>query len=361
MEKRFFATDCEGPISINDNAMEMAADFLPRGDLFFARVSKYDDFLADVEKRPGYRAGDTLKLILPFFKAFDVTEKAMALFSRNHILLLPQARETLSFIASLLPCYIISTSYRPYIQALCRAIGHPEQNSFSTPVPLDTYPLKTGEKERLKNLAEEIAGFPEFDWPDSAAGPADLSEKTRAIIGRLNRIFWGEIAAMDIGRLLNDIQPVGGEEKAAAFRQIASTLNQPLANGFYVGDSITDVQVFRQVNQAGGVTLSFNGNAYAVREARLAVLSPTTLPIAVLAQAFHREGLSGVFSLAGDWSREKLLQFGVNPSWVEVLFPEDAPPQAVSFILNEANRSEIGKRSSEYRKQVRGEVIGALG
>ena len=73
MPKRFFATDCEGPISKNDNAMELAGQFLPRGERFFSRVSKYDDFLADVEKRPGYRAGDTLKLILPFFKAFGVT------------------------------------------------------------------------------------------------------------------------------------------------------------------------------------------------------------------------------------------------------------------------------------------------
>ena len=42
---RHFTTDCEGPISKNDNAQELSAHFIPRGETFFAIVSKYDDFL----------------------------------------------------------------------------------------------------------------------------------------------------------------------------------------------------------------------------------------------------------------------------------------------------------------------------
>ena len=67
-----FNTDCEGPISKNDNAMELSEFYIPNGHRLFAIVSKYDDYLADVERRPGYKAGDTLKLILPFLKAFGV-------------------------------------------------------------------------------------------------------------------------------------------------------------------------------------------------------------------------------------------------------------------------------------------------
>ena len=67
--KRIFISDCEGPISKNDNAFELAANFIPNGDKLFANISKYDDVLADVLQKPGYSAGSTLKLILPFFKA----------------------------------------------------------------------------------------------------------------------------------------------------------------------------------------------------------------------------------------------------------------------------------------------------
>jgi len=54
---RLFVTDCEGPISKNDNAFELTSSLVPDGDSFFALVSKYDDVLADVVKKPGYKAG----------------------------------------------------------------------------------------------------------------------------------------------------------------------------------------------------------------------------------------------------------------------------------------------------------------
>jgi len=79
--KRLIFSDCEGPISKNDNAYELCAAFIPDGDKLFANISKYDDVLADVTHKPGYAAGGTLKLILPFFKAFDVSDKPMEDFS----------------------------------------------------------------------------------------------------------------------------------------------------------------------------------------------------------------------------------------------------------------------------------------
>jgi energy-converting hydrogenase A subunit R len=359
--KKFFATDCEGPISKNDNALELAAHFLPEGEIFFARLSKYDDFLADVEKRPGYRAGDTLKLILPFFKAFGLGEKDIEIFSRNHILLLPRAGETLAFISSLMPCYIISTSYTPYIRSLCRAVGHPEKNSFSTPLPLDEYPIKENEKRRLEDLEKEIASLPEFDWPEQAPGFSDLPPESREIIQRLNQIFWDEIISMEAGRLLTEIKPVGGAEKAKALRQISLTLDVPLSQSFYAGDSITDVQVFREINQAGGISLSFNGNAYAIREAQVACLSANTIPMSVMAQVFHDHGPAAVFSLAANWGPEYLLKIGIRTTWVDALFPKNDLPSTEVYILNAENRNRISQQSSKFRKEVRGERIGGLG
>ncbi|RLA85280.1 MAG: energy-converting hydrogenase A, subunit R, partial [Deltaproteobacteria bacterium] len=67
---RVFVTDCEGPISKNDNAFELCCHFIPEGEKFFSLLSRYDDYLAYVEKREGYKAGDTLRLIVPFLIAF---------------------------------------------------------------------------------------------------------------------------------------------------------------------------------------------------------------------------------------------------------------------------------------------------
>src|SRR3989337_2883882 len=86
--KRVFISDCEGPISKNDNAFEAAARFIPNGDKLFTLISKYDDVLADVIKKPGYNAGDTLKLILPFLKAYGVTDRDLRKFSAENLVLI---------------------------------------------------------------------------------------------------------------------------------------------------------------------------------------------------------------------------------------------------------------------------------
>jgi energy-converting hydrogenase A subunit R len=81
--------DCEGPITQNDNAYELCDALIPEGGNFFARVSKYDDYLADIEKRQGYKAGDTLKLVLPFLMTYGATNKKMEEFSEKTLMLLP--------------------------------------------------------------------------------------------------------------------------------------------------------------------------------------------------------------------------------------------------------------------------------
>ncbi|MGB9842318.1 MAG: hypothetical protein ACPLKZ_06300, partial [Candidatus Bathyarchaeales archaeon] len=93
--KPVFISDCEGPISKNDNAYEITAHFVPNGDKLFALISKYDDVLADVFKRSGYSAGSTLKLILPFLKAYDVTDAQMEEFSAENLILIANSREAL--------------------------------------------------------------------------------------------------------------------------------------------------------------------------------------------------------------------------------------------------------------------------
>jgi energy-converting hydrogenase A subunit R len=171
---RIFVTDCEGPISKNDNAMELAASFVPQGERFFSLLSKYDDYLADVERRPGYKAGDTLRLILPFLKAFGATDKGIEEFSRANILLMPGAAETLRFVRERMPAFIISTSYEPYIRALCEVIDFPFEAAYCTGLALDRYPLPQSEEKYLRKVAEEIAGMPMIEWGQRAAAQSDL-------------------------------------------------------------------------------------------------------------------------------------------------------------------------------------------
>ncbi|MCJ7762615.1 HAD hydrolase family protein, partial [Candidatus Bathyarchaeota archaeon] len=252
--KRIFISDCEGPISKNDNAFELSAHFIPEGDKLFANISKYDDVLADVLRKPGYSAGSTLKLILPFFKAYDITDKQMEDFSARSIVLIADSEKTLQNIMSLTDAFIVSTSYEHYIKALCKAVDFPFNNTYCTKLRLDNYTITQQEQNRLKEIAKEIAQMPLINIPPKAKTVEDFSRHDQAAIQRLDEIFWSEIPKMDSGKLLTDVITVGGEQKAEAIRDAAKRSGVQLEDVMYVGDSITDVEAFKLVRANGGLT-----------------------------------------------------------------------------------------------------------
>lgn len=359
--RRLFISDCEGPISKNDNAFELSMHFLPEGGKLFTLVSKYDDVLADIIKRPGYKTGDTLKLILPFFKAYGVTDAKMLEFSQKKLLLMPYAKETLAYIRDFMPSFIVSTSYEHYIKALCQAIGFPYENTYCTKLKLDGYSLTEKEAERLRKIAKEIAELPMIKFPENAKTIEDLHPTHKATIQRLDQIFWREIAEMNIGKILIEVNPIGGWEKAQAVEEIIQKHDMNLNDVMYVGDSITDVESFHLVRRGGGLTVSFNGNRYAVREAEVAVLAENTAVTAVLARVFHVYGKEKVVWLAENWNMETIRGLGVPAPIMERLLT--AHPQRLPKvkIVNQQNMETIAMESSEFRKKVRGEAVGRLG
>ena len=362
--------DCEGPITRNDNAYELCEALIPKGGDFFARVSKYDDYLADIEKRDGYKAGDTLRLVLPFLKSFGATNKEMGEFSERTLVLLPGAREMLRGVTSLMPTFIISTSYCPYIYALCNLTGFPADQVYCTTLNMDQYELTQEEQKVLGDLALEIAGRPLVSWPEDANGIGDLSNDNQALVRRLDTIFWEEIPRMGIGKVLSDVNPVGGREKANAVEDSIKKTGLPISEVLYVGDSITDVQALELVARAGGVAVSFNGNRYSVKAAKWACLSGNTAIILAIARLMTLNGMGALDALMSDTGSDHiegaalldaLVSRGVEPALLEpigLLKGEDAPRLV---LINDSNISDVIRNSEYMRKNVRGLSVGDLG
>jgi len=359
--QRIFISDCEGPISKNDNAFELAAHFIPQGDRFFTLVSRYDDILADIVKKPGYKAGDTLKLILPFLKAYGATNQKITEYSAKNVLLVAGAQQMLRFVRETMPSFIVSTSYEQYVRALCGLIDFPYENTYCTKLDLDKYELDEKERQRLKQLRKEMSTLPMLEIPKNAESLQDFPAEHQETVKRLDRIFWEEISRMKIGKILEDVNPVGGHEKAEAVQSIVRRLGNSVSNVMYVGDSITDVSAFQLVRKEGGLTISFNGNEYAVREAEIAVLSENALVTAVLADTFNKHGKDHVFRLVKEWNHQALEKCGVASPLRESLlelYPQRLPH--VEVVTSE-NMKRLMRESSVFRKTVRGEAIGRLG
>jgi len=350
-----FITDCEGPISKNDNALELATNFLPEGEKFFTQLSRYDDFLA-LKGRKGYKAGDTLRLILPFLKAYGTTDKKIIEYSRRNILLMPGARDTLHFVRKRMPSFIVSTSYKPYILALCKAIDFPSENVYCTEVNIDKYNIPPVEVKKLKEFTREILSHPliEFSEVDN------LNPQTKETIDRLEEIFWKELVSMESGKMVEEVNPIGGREKVNAIRDSLKKCNDSPSNVMYVGDSITDVEALSFVRESGGLTVSFNGNRYALEKAEIACISENTVTISILADAFLQGGKGGVVKLVENWGYDAIRSGLVNKRLRErilSLYPEELP---LIEVVSKNNRDRLISQSERFRKSVRGEA-GSLG
>lgn len=340
MGSKFFVSDCEGPISVNDNAFEMAGHFIEDGANFFQIVSRYDDILVDEVKRPGYNAGDTLKLILPFLKAYGATNQNMEEFSSKNVLLIPGARETLGLVKKTLPSFIVSTSYEPYIRALCDLTQFPFDNCYCTRLDLDSHTLSKEDRNKLKEFRLSIIKNPQFD--------------------NLERIFWEEIPEMEIGSLFQETKPVGGEAKKEAVLDIINKNNFQPHDLIYVGDSITDVEPLRFARKNNGLAVSFNGNQYALNEASVAIISDNTVITSIITDLFYQYDSKEVLEFArsfGENPKKAVKEHNVNPELASKLNDTKTRME----LVTPENLEQLKADSSKFRKKVRGESIGGLG
>ncbi|MEW6615480.1 MAG: HAD hydrolase family protein [Thermodesulfobacteriota bacterium] len=361
MKARQFITDCEGPISLNDNAYELTKHFIPNGDRFFAQISKYDDILADIVKRPGYKAGDTLKLILPFLKAYGASNGAIKEYSAKNIIIVPGADATLEYIGSRMPSFIISTSYEPYLNALCDYIGFDRKHVYCTKLDLDKYIIESHEIIRLKEIHKEIDSLAKLEIPADVGDFDGLPDEVKEAVKRLDGFFWEDILSMKSGEMLKEINPVGGIEKANAILHSLKTTGNDLQDVMYIGDSITDAHALDMVKKGGGVAVSFNGNRYALNKAEIACISDHTIVISIMAEIFSTGGKEMVMALAGGWSFDSIKRHSLNRMLIDQLlhiYPESLPKVGV---IKEDNIDRLTIESEFFRKIMRGKEAGTLG
>jgi energy-converting hydrogenase A subunit R len=356
-------TGCEGPLALNDNAFELCRDFIkPQGDRFFKQVSRYDNYLADVARRPGYKAGDTLKLILPFLKAQGLTNAALEAYCQKTVHLMPGAAEAFKFLHSHnFSMFEISSSYRQFAEAVGRQLGFDQEHIFCTDLDLDQFTLSEAEAKELQLLEWEIVSAVDIDLPPGAKSPADLSAPVMEAIIAFERIFWERLPGMNIGEMYREVNTLGGPEKAQAVTDSLAATGLGLADIVYVGDSITDVAAFEAVRAGGGLTISFNGNRYAVNAAEVVVVSNSAWSIALLTAIVQTWGKEGVLELAAPETRDKSRALVLPEDMIEPIFGGLEGRLLNIYLARGSDLERLTRESLELRAELRGEAVADLG
>ena len=347
MFEKSFITDCEGPLTLNDNAFELADNFIENGGDLFKILSLYDDYLVDVVKKPDYKAGNTLKLILPFFVVENLKNEDLIDFSRNNIYSVNDSKFLLEYLKETMNTYIVSTSYGQYIEAVSNYMDVPFENTFYTNVNVDELELTDDEIEKIKEYKNSI-----LENPDDY----DLFDE----------IFFSEISEMGIYDKIREIEVVGGQGKKLAIDEIierdAINTNEIL----YIGDSITDVEPLDFARKNNGISISFNGNEYPLKVAEIAIVSPSAIATAVIADIYARYDKNKVLEFIDDYNStenmEKLFDdCDIDDEIKKRFFSIFTNNYPLIQIITDENYENILKESKKMRNDIRGQDIGGLG
>lgn len=379
MVKKVFITDCEGPLTLNDNAYELADEFIEDGGKLFKIISRFDDYLVEDVKLENYHAGDTLKLIVPFYKLAGLTNEKMIKFSRENIYLVDGSDDTLRFANELIDSFIVSTSYGQYIEALCNYIDFPFQNTYHTQLDIgwatnfNSFDKKLDNVSSTTNNSQTIVGdkSPKFieelkkvdEFRKIILEHGDENEDDFNV---LYDIFFKEFPKLEINKYIESVKTVGGKGKQIAVEDIVERFGLESGSIIYMGDSITDVEPLQYARDNGGLSVSFNGNEYPLNVAEIAVISDHTIVSSILIDLHSRFDKDYVLDFIRTYSEkgpdDAFADFEVDYSLIEefekVFHNKNAP---IIEIITDENRDYLLRLSKEMRNGIRGKDIGGLG
>ncbi len=357
------AFDMEGPLSFTDFAAEICKLLGPRLkyerlDEFFQMVSNYDDYLIDTPnilkklEIKSYEPGDTLKLLAPIYVSF-FTDAELKEISRQNIGLISGSKETIDFLRKDWDISIISTSYTQHAHIVAQALGIPLDHVYCTQLDISST------RSEIENIDKSLKILIERIFWKYLENKSQLD----AVINDLNQFFWKEDS--DYVRGMNKISVRGGRRKEAAVVEISEKLSIPISEMIATGDSITDKDMLRRLDEEGGIAISFNGNQYSIPYANIAVTSPNLMGVMPIF-----ENKENIWEWMNEWETQ-FPDFKDNPKAIpdglirnslkNYFVAENFVPRIDNLTkVSENNKEEIIKLQKAMRKKVRG-WFGSLG
>lgn len=265
-------TDWEGPWVLTDFAFELA-NAIFNNPRFFSNLSVYDDYLAYEKKKRGYEAGYTLKLLVPFFVAFEIRNKDVEEIAKSLTFFVRDAKISMDFIQRNWKVAVISTSYNQFLKISASKLGF-RGFLHGTEIDFDSIEINDELKEELKNSIDLIASL-----------------RDEELYKYLDELF----ERREIKEILDKVKVIGAGEKAKILKYYCKLFDVdfPIA----IGDSISDYKMFKTARKLGGIAIAFNGNKYALENADIAIVSDSAIAEAVVIYVLNKYGVNALKDL----------------------------------------------------------------
>lgn len=343
---------CYGFISKNNISKQICTRYVRNGDRVFDVLSRYDYITAYLLNRADSRAGNVMKFVTPFLKAFGVTDHDMFELCKSNLDLVPGAGPTMRYLYNLMPTFITTSEFEHHIMNVCEAIDFPQCNVTCADADFDSIVIGRSEAKELRDMASKISALrvPKADY--ALGVPTSLDDLDVKIVDTLDKMLVDRLPHMDIAASLKDVTVIGANEKAYALLEVRRRTEVDLDSTVYIGGDATDYQALDLVRDSDGLAISFNGTEFGVRGANIAVMAKDSTVVAVLAQEFYNKGIEAVYSLVGNWDRKALKEVDCpDRHLMDAMLATNPRKLPDVRIVDRDNVDDIAAESDAYRRK----------
>ncbi len=350
-----FICSCWGFLTRNNGTRDICDRFIRNGGHFYDIVSRYDSLCAYVLSREEGRSGNLMKIISPFLKAFGASDLQVHNTSAESLELMPEAGHTIRHAMNVMPGFITTGLYEHDVMNICDALGIPMGNISYTDLSLDSEDMTRPEGRILRDLASDITSLrlPRTEYPLNV--PMELDPLDVRVLKIMDKVVEDMKSLESTQAMMRSMSSIGSNEKAYTLLEIRRRTSIDLDGTAYVGSHASDYQAMELVNESGGLSISFNGDDFAVRGSTIAVLSNDCTVAGVLLQEFYNSGIEAVTDLVENWNRKYLKERTFSdPHLVNAMLKVNSRKLPEVFIVDRDNVNEIAEKSSAYRKRILG-------
>jgi len=347
---RYIVCTGRGFITKNNDIRELCEDFIENGGHFFDVLERYDKLTSYVLNREDATAGSYYKWCVPFLKAYGATDHLIHKHCAEHMELMPNIERTLRYVSNLLPSYITTSMYEHETMEILNRINPSLCEIADSKLCIDQTMMGRAEARKLRDLAKEISALKVPKSFYELNVPTELLNEDIDIIKTMDSVITSKIPEAGAMGLMESTDSMTSHKKAYRMLDIRRLTAIDLDSTMYVGSSSTDFQPMDLVRDAGGLSIAFNGEDFAVRGCNIAILSEDTTVVSIFASLFADKGPLAAMELAENWDRKYLETNDFSDQSLMDTFLKENPGKLPEvFVVDNDNVDEISKKSEKYR------------
>ncbi len=348
-DKQFVCCDF-GFISRTNCIRELCARFIRNGDKLYDVINRYESVTSYALSREGQGAALAIRTLIPFLKAFGITDALTYSYCNQFMDTLPGSKDALTYITSQMPTFMTTDSFEHYVMNLSDNTEFPLMNISFNSLSFDAMELSRPDAKKLREIANKLTNMRVSDECYTVSNNKYLNPLDSKIVDEMDDVISKEMERLELTETLKKMTLIGGNEKAYAVLELCRKNDIEMSDTVMVGSSNNDFQAMDLVRDSEGLAIAFNGSEYAIRGSNVAILDSRPITAALLATEFYNGGIETVYNMIENWDRKSLEEMCVADRHLLNKFFEEHPKKLpIVFKVDDNNIDEIVMTSAEYR------------